>query len=131
MNQKDIKILLIDDDAMILKSLITVFSAEGFQMLTARDGNEGLVLALNQEPHLVITDVEMEKADGMSVLKEIRKAGPWGEKVPVVILTNFDANDEVMKGIVEDKPSLFLLKSKVNPVEILEKVKELLSKEIS
>lgn len=130
MNPKENKILIIDDDEMILKSLSTVFLNEGFEVLTAKDGNEGLVQALNKEPNLIITDVEMDKADGMSVLHEIRKAGAWGDKVPVVILTNFDASDEVMKGIVADRPSLFLLKSKVNPVEILERVKDLLSKEI-
>jgi len=126
MNTQSIKILIIDDDEMILKSLSPIFASEGFEVLTANDGDDGLVQALNKEPDLVITDIEMKKVDGMVVLNEIRKSGPWGQKVPVILLTNFDADDRIMRGIVDDKPSWYLLKPKVNPKIILEKVKELL-----
>lgn len=123
-NQK--KILIIDDDEMILQSLSTTLLKEGFEVLNANDGDAGLVEALNKEPDLIITDIEMKKVSGMEVLKEIRKYGDWGAKVPIIILTNYDANEEIMKGIVADSPSLYILKSKVNPTIILEKVKELL-----
>ncbi len=126
MNSKKMKILIIDDDEMILGSLSSVLLKEGFEVLNATDGDAGLVEALNKEPDLVITDIEMKKVNGMEVLKEIRKYGSWGEKVPIIILTNYDANEEIMKGIVADSPSLYILKSKVNPTIILEKVKELL-----
>jgi len=127
METHNIKILLIDDDEMILKSLTSVFTKEGFGVITANDGDTGLVEALNKKPDLIITDIEMKKMDGMVMLKKIRKSGQWGEKVPVILLTNFDSNDRILKGIVDDQPSLYLLKSKISPSRILEKTKELLN----
>lgn len=126
METHNIKILLIDDDEMILKSLSSVFVKEGFGVITANDGDTGLAEALNKKPNLIITDIEMKKMDGMVMLKKIRKSGPWGEKVPVILLTNFDSDDRILKGIVDDQPSLYLLKSKISPSKILEKTKELL-----
>ncbi|MFA6515147.1 MAG: response regulator [Candidatus Paceibacterota bacterium] len=126
MDLRNKKILLIDDDDMILKSLRAVFTPDGFDVITANNGNTGLVEALNQEPDLIITDIEMKDVDGIVILDEIRKSGPWGEKVPIILLTNFDTNERVLKGIVDNHPSLYLLKSKVNPKQILVKVKELL-----
>lgn len=127
METKKVKVLLIDDDEMLLKSLLPVFEKNGFEVLTATDGDAGLLEALNNEPEIVITDIEMKNVDGMEVLKEIRKTGEWGEKVPVILLTNYDANDRIIEGIVHDRPSLYLLKSKVDPKTVLEKVQELLS----
>lgn len=126
MENKSTKILLIDDDEIILNSLSTLFRSEGFEVITADGGNIGLIEALNNEPDLIITDIEMKDIDGMVLLKEVRKQGKWGEKVPVILLTNFDTDERILKGVVHDQPSLYLLKSKVNPRQILEKAKELL-----
>lgn len=121
------KILLIDDDDMILKSLRAVFVLDGFEVIIANNGNTGLIEALNQEPDLIITDIEMKDVDGIVILDEVRKSGLWGEKVPIILLTNFDTNERVLKGIVDNHPALYLLKSKTNPKQILVKVRELLS----
>ncbi len=119
------KILIIDDDEMILQSLASVFTKDGFEVITANDGDKGLEEALNKEPDAIITDIEMKNVSGMVVLGEVRKSGEWGKNVPIVLLTNFDADDKIMKGIVEDQPSFYLLKSKVDPNKVLVKIKEL------
>lgn len=126
MNFEKKKILIIDDDEMILKSLVSLFEMENFEVLHAHDGDQGLREALSQEPDLVITDIEMENLSGIKVLHEIRNGGTWGEKVPVVIFTNFDGDKETLDSIKSDHPSLFLKKSEVTAPEILIKVKELL-----
>ena len=126
MGKRNIKILFIDDDEMILKSLSTVFISDGFEVITANDGETGLMEALSEEPNLIITDIEMKNVNGMMVLEEIRKSGKWGEEVPTILLTNYDTNDKILKGIVQNHPSLYLLKSKVDPKKVLEKTKELL-----
>lgn len=126
MNFEKKKILIIDDDEMILKSLVSLFEMENFEVLHAHDGDQGLREALSQEPDLVITDIEMENLSGIKVLHEIRNEGTWGKKVPVVIFTNFDGDKETLDSIKSDNPSLFLKKSEVTAPEILIKVKELL-----
>ena len=121
------KKLIIDDDEMILKSLVSLFEMEHFVVFHAHDGEQGLKQAIDKKPDVVVTDIEMENINGINVLHEIRKSGDWGEKVPVVIFTNFDGDKEILDSIKSDKPSLFLKKSEVNAMEILLKVKELLN----
>ncbi len=126
MEQSPRKILIIDDDEMILKSLVNLFEMEKFQVFHAHDGDEGLREAFIKEPDLIITDIDMENLSGISVLHEVRKGGDWGAKVPIIMFTNFDGDGEEMAGIERDHPSFFLKKSEVAPAEILAKVKELL-----
>ncbi len=120
------KILIIDDDEMILKSLVSLFEMENFTVISASDGKEGLEKVKTETPDAIITDIEMEKVDGINVLHEIRSSGEWGKAVPVVLFTNFDGDGEVIDSIHRDHPSLFLKKSEVTAPEILAQVKELL-----
>ncbi len=59
MENKDIKILIIDDDEMMVKSLKDTLIKNNFHVLTSTDGDKGLVEALNKEPGLILTDLEM------------------------------------------------------------------------
>lgn len=126
MDSSEKKILIIDDDEMILKSLISLFEMDGFKVISAHDGKEGLEKAKKEKPDAIITDIEMDKLDGINVLHEIRNSGEWGRVVPVVLFTNFDGDGEVIASIHCDHPSLFLKKSEITALEILAKVKELL-----
>jgi DNA-binding response OmpR family regulator len=119
------KILIIDDDEMILKSLVSLFEMENFVVYHAHDGEQGLKQAIDKKPDVVVTDIEMQNMSGINVLHEIRKQGDWGHSLPVVIFSNFDGDKETLDSIKSDKPSLFLKKSEVNAREILIKVKEL------
>jgi DNA-binding response OmpR family regulator len=125
------KILIVDDDEAIIKSIQDAFISAGFDVVTAGDGKQGLASALEQKPDLILTDVEMPVMGGMEMLAELRKSNDWGKGVPVIILTNFDASEETMKGIVENEPSFFLLKSKVDPNMIIGHVKEKLGMSVS
>lgn len=127
MNKKDFTILLIDDDEMVLKSLEMTFISNGFKILTANDGNTGLIIALDKKPDLIITDIEMKETDGMVLFDKVREQGQWGKKVPIILLTNFEASQMIIKHIVNNQPAIHLFKSKVSPRQILEKTIELLS----
>ena len=118
------KILIVDDDEAIRNSMKEALVLEGYEVVLAQDGAEGLAAMLNQHPDLIVADVEMPRLDGMSMLKEIRKAGEYGKRIPVIILTNYDTNEKTIQGIVDDEPSYYLIKSRVNPAVIIEKVKE-------
>jgi DNA-binding response OmpR family regulator len=68
------RILLVDDDAEIIESLRLALESNGFQVLIARDGNQGLALAEREDPDLVILDMMMPKRSGFLVLEKMRRS---------------------------------------------------------
>ena len=70
------RILLVDDDAEIVESMRTVLESRGYEILVARDGNQGLVLAEGEEPDLVVLDMMMPKRSGFLVLEKLRRSRP-------------------------------------------------------
>ena len=70
------RILLVDDDAEIVESMRTVLESRGYQILVARDGNQGLVVAEGEEPDLVVLDMMMPKRSGFLVLEKLRRSRP-------------------------------------------------------
>ncbi|QDU89994.1 Transcriptional regulatory protein WalR [Pirellulimonas nuda] len=67
------RILLVDDDADIIESLRLALEANGFEVLVARDGNQGLALTEREDPDLVILDMMMPKRSGFLVLEKLRR----------------------------------------------------------
>jgi len=85
MNKK-IKILIIDDEDIILKSCLRILGQENYQIDTAYSGDEGLKRAGEKEYDIVITDIKMPGLSGMEVLSTLRKTKP---EVTVIIFTGF------------------------------------------
>jgi DNA-binding response OmpR family regulator len=67
------RILLVDDDAEIVESLRLALEANGYMVLVARDGNQGLALSERENPDLVILDMMMPKRSGFLVLEKMRR----------------------------------------------------------
>lgn len=67
------RILLVDDDAEIIESLRLALESNGFKVLVARDGNQGLALTEREDPDLVILDMMMPKRSGFLVLEKLRR----------------------------------------------------------
>jgi DNA-binding response OmpR family regulator len=67
------RILLVDDDAEIVESLRLALESNGYQVLIARDGNQGLALSERENPDLVILDMMMPKRSGFLVLEKMRR----------------------------------------------------------
>ena len=116
METSDVKILLVDDEPDILEFLGYNLSREGYKVVSAANGKEGLEKAMEFRPHIVILDVMMPGMDGMEVCTEIRKR-PELRNVLVAFLTargedysqiaGFDAgaDDYITKPI---KPRVFI-----------------------
>lgn len=122
MNKVNKTILIIEDEEATLKVLVAKFKHEGFEVLEARDGEEGLAISLKEKPDLILLDIIMPKMDGITYLKELRKDS-WGKSVPVVILTNLSDDKsiaEAMEGGVYD----FLVKSSWETEDLVKRVKE-------
>lgn len=73
MKKKDIKILLVDDEPDILEIVGYNLSSEGYQVITAENGQEGVKKAKKELPHLIILDVMMPEMDGIEACEIIRK----------------------------------------------------------
>jgi DNA-binding response OmpR family regulator len=67
------RILLVDDDAEIVESLRLALESNGYNVLVARDGNQGLALSERENPDLVILDMMMPKRSGFLVLEKMRR----------------------------------------------------------
>lgn len=81
------KLLLIDDDAALVMALTMALEDAGHQVVTARDGREGLRVIEQTAPGLVITDVNMPALDGFSLCRMVRAKG---NRVPIIVLTSRD-----------------------------------------
>lgn len=116
------KILVIEDEAPLLQVLIDKITSEGFSVLGAKNGEEGLELALKEHPDLILLDIIMPVMDGMSMLYELRK-DPWGNSVPVILLTNLSDAERVAEAL-RLKVYDFLVKSDWKLEDLVKKVKE-------
>jgi DNA-binding response OmpR family regulator len=72
-DKKSKRILLVDDDAEIVESLRLALESNGYTVLIARDGNQGLALTERENPDLVILDMMMPKRSGFLVLERMRR----------------------------------------------------------
>ena len=79
------RILLVDDDQEIVESMRTVLETRGYQILVARDGNQGLVMAESEEPDLVVLNMMMPKRSGFLVLEKLRRSRP--DPMRVIMIT--------------------------------------------
>ena len=81
-----IRILVIEDDASVLDNLEDILTLENFQVFTARNGREGVDVALRQLPDLIVCDVMMPEMDGYAVVKCLREE-PATKTIPFIFLT--------------------------------------------
>ncbi len=120
-------ILIVEDELPQLKALADEFSDQKFNVLKAENGKEGLKLAVQKHPDIVLLDIRMPVMDGMAMLKKLR-TDPWGKQVPVIFLTNLSADDEQrMKDITLTEPAYYLVKANWSLKKIVERVKSRLN----
>ena len=70
------RVLLVDDDFEIVESMRIALEARGYQVLLARDGNQGLAMAEREDPDLMILDMMMPKRSGFLVMEKLRRTRP-------------------------------------------------------
>jgi DNA-binding response OmpR family regulator len=83
------KILVVDDDPDILDAIALILQSQGYEVVTARDGIEGLANLKAEQPDLMILDLMMPKMDGFAVCKELQDPR-WSKykDIPILILTS-------------------------------------------
>lgn len=118
------KILVVEDEEPLYKALESKFVSEGYNILVANNGIEGLDLIEKEKPDLVLLDIVMPKMDGITMLKELRKKD-WGKDVSVIILSNLseaEKTEELMYQGVSD----YLIKTDWKIDDVVKKVKEII-----
>lgn len=78
------KILLVDDDAEIIEAMRFALESKGYQVLVARDGNQGLAMAEREDPDLMVLDMMMPKRSGFLVLEKLRRSRPVPLRVVMI-----------------------------------------------
>jgi len=119
------KILIVEDDALLLKMYSKMLADSSYEVKEAVNGKKGLEIALAEKPDLILLDIKMPVMNGMEMLKELRKDS-WGKSVPVIILTNLEANDQITWDVSKTEPAYYLMKAGNRPDVVLEKIKEVL-----
>jgi two-component system, OmpR family, alkaline phosphatase synthesis response regulator PhoP len=121
-------ILLVEDEVPMLNVLNDTLTQNGFQTIKANNGEQGLALALEEHPSLILLDVFMPKMDGLQLMDKLRE-DEWGKTVPVIVLTNISPDtDETLQAIIKNQPAYYLMKADITLEDIVSKIKEVLSK---
>jgi CheY-like chemotaxis protein len=124
MTQPKVKVLVIEDDEFINRMYVTKLEHEGFEALSATDGEMGLQMVINNLPNLILLDLLLPKRDGLSVLAEVKRR-PETKKIPVIVLTNLNQQEHVEKCFALGAAEC-LIKAHFTPSEVLQKARTLL-----
>jgi DNA-binding response OmpR family regulator len=118
------KVLIVDDDVFLSGIYATKLELEGFGVVTARDGEEGVKAALKEIPDLILLDVLMPKLDGFEALRRLKQEETT-KNIPVIMLTNLGQKEDIEKGL-QDGAVDYLIKAHFVPAEAVEKIKKVL-----
>ena len=123
------KILIVEDERSLSQALVNKLTLEGFATLIAKNGEEGLDVALREHPDMILLDIVMPVMDGMTMLKKLRRESEWGKTAKVIILTNLTSADEQRnRDITETEPHYYLVKTDWTIEDIVTKIREDLGK---
>jgi len=120
-----VRILVVEDDVIQRQALDKVLKDQGYDVWLASDGQEGLRRALIDHPDLVLVDILMPVMDGITMVEKIR-ADSWGESVPIIILSNLDPSEDIVKGFLKSQPIAYMLKAYSSLEDVVKKIKEML-----
>ncbi len=115
------KILLIEDDTLIVKIYSTRLKADGFTVVSADNGEDGLAVAEKEQPDFILLDVMMPKMDGFHVLETLRSK-PELKSVPIIVYSNLAQESEMQKAI-QMGATEFIVKANISPTELVNKIK--------
>ena len=121
------KILFIEDESALQKSFNAVLTREGYNVLSALDGEIGIRLAKSEKPALILLDLILPKINGFEVLLELKKDSETKD-IPVIILTNLERMKDIEKAL-ESGASTYLVKADYTLDEVVKKVREALGQE--
>lgn len=128
MEEQDIwkkkRVCIIDDDPDLREIYLTKFNQEGFDVLLAINGEEGMKVVREKKPDIILLDLQMPVKNGIEVLQELDTDKELS-KIPVIVLTNID-NEEAFKEVGKFETRFYLIKSLTTPQKAVDYVNEVL-----
>jgi CheY-like chemotaxis protein len=125
---KSLKILLIEDDDLILDLYERLLTQQGFEVDKAVDGDSGLAKAKQELPDVILLDILLPGKSGIEVLHEL-KTDEATAQIPVVILTNY-AGEQYAKQSLDGGATGYIIKSSQPPNEIVKIVRDVCGEEL-
>lgn len=119
------KILLVDDDPLLVRMYQKKMENDGYEVETANDGDMALEKVAKFKPDLILLDIMMPNVNGYEVLTQLKKTKGTA-KIPVILLTNVGSSDEDVEKGMELGAVAYLVKAGNRPSAIVSKVKEIL-----
>lgn len=122
MDQIKKTVLIVEDEPSLQRALTDHFSREGIAVFQAKNGQEGLDVALREHPGIILLDIVMPVMDGMTMLTKLRE-DEWGRDAQVILLTNLVDNKEIVEAM---KTGVFdyLVKSDWKIDDVVARVKQ-------
>lgn len=114
------KILFIEDEFVLQKTIGEFLRKKGYRIIHALNGEEGLNLATEEKPDLILLDLILPRLNGFEVLRRLKEDAKT-QNIPVIILTNLENPSDIEKSI-ELGATTYLVKSDQNLDDIAEKV---------
>ncbi len=115
------KILIVEDDKSFLWILKQSFVGAGFSVVSAEDGEEGLKMAGEEKPDLILLDILMPKMDGITVAKKLKETG---NQAQIIFLTNLKDAEHISQAVEIVKETDYIVKSDLHVDQIVARVKE-------
>lgn len=120
------KILLVDDDALLVRMYQKKLENDGYEVTVADDGDVALTKVSESKPDLILLDIMMPKVNGLQVLTKL-KENKATSNIPVILLTNVGGSDEDVARGLELGAVAYLIKAGSRPIVVVQKVKEILA----
>jgi CheY-like chemotaxis protein len=112
------RVLLCDDEPAVLEVFGRVLRTGGYDVLTARDGQEGVEIALRERPDLVLMDMQMPVMRGLEATRRIKAEAP---EMVVIAFTGHADNDELHTGLAAGCDGV--IRKPTNPQQLVEQVR--------
>jgi DNA-binding response OmpR family regulator len=126
MDEKNTKILVVEDEEILLTALSEELKQQGFAVVGAHDGVEGVEMAVSEKPSIILLDLVMPRLDGIGALKQIKENDATRD-IPVVILTNLSDYDKVSDALSLGAMD-YLVKANYRLEELVMKIKSILDR---
>lgn len=127
MDNQNNTILIVEDDNFLREFYQELLQAEGYTVDVAPDGEVGLQKILAGGHRLILLDIMLPKKDGVQILKDLKTQTPKAPNGIIVVLTNL-GQDSVIRQCFDLGATGFLIKSALNPDQVLAEIKTFLSK---
>lgn len=120
-SHKKITVLFVEDDMDLAFLYSNEFEKEAFMVINAYNGEDGLSMAKEEKPDIILLDIMLPGINGLDVLKEL-KSSPSTLNIPVILLTALSDDSTIKEGFLRQADS-YLIKSFQNPRLVVEEVK--------